>query len=335
MKKRLVVLLTVILFLGLTPKPVSGMDFIEWEEVIVENGRPFIWVIKVDPIDNSIIYVGTESGLYKSIDAGLTWTLLINRGTKVLAIDPFDNQTMYLGDFYGHLYKTTDGGENYLKLPFINDQVSDLVVDPSNPMNVFVTTTFDGLFKTTDAGETWDCVWNQIGIYFLLPHPTQEDIFFAGTSLGLFKTDDSGKTWRQVVLPVNNDMVLGLTINPNNPDIMFAATYSVGVVKSVDGGESFFWNGSQLLNKPALAVSFDPSTCKVYVVVRHQGVYVSTDYGKNWQKCDKGLPSYEISIILPNPSRRGSMFAAIYRGALYTSVLPEMDFELNYSLIIK
>lgn len=125
---------------------------------------------------------------------------------------------------------------------------------------------------------------------FVRVHPTNQDIIFAGSPAGgLWKSDDAGLSWS-----TNTDQlaqVIGCTdlaIDPNNPDIMYLATgdgdagdtYTVGVLKTVDGGLtwnttglSFFTANYRQMSK----ILINPSNTSSILVATSGGVYLSTD----------------------------------------------------------
>src|SRR6056297_2448220 len=150
--------------------------------------------VTVAPSDNNIIYVGTGEGpvrgvktshgdgVYKSTDAGETWThigLAATRHISRVYIHPKDPDVVYVaaqGNPWGPneergIYLTKDGGENWEKILYVNEDsgIADLSVDPSNP-DIMMATSWDfnrkpwyvqsggpgsKVWKTTDAGKTW------------------------------------------------------------------------------------------------------------------------------------------------------------------------------------
>jgi photosystem II stability/assembly factor-like uncharacterized protein/surface antigen len=116
---------------------------------------------------NTTLYAGTTSGdIYKSTDAGQTWSLVETGitdavGTAVtvqtIAIDPAAPATIYAGTFGAGVFRSTDGGQTWLTtnggLP--NLRVLRVVVDPSNSSTIYAATFGAGVFKTVDGGQTW------------------------------------------------------------------------------------------------------------------------------------------------------------------------------------
>ncbi|MEZ4423495.1 MAG: glycosyl hydrolase [Gemmatimonadota bacterium] len=199
--------------------------------------------ITVAPSDPNVIYVGTgESpvrgvktshgdGVYKSTDAGETWTHLGLEATRHISdiyVHPEDPDIVYLGaqgNPWGPneergLYKSIDGGRTWEKILYVNEDsgIVDLSVDASNPRFMMAT--------------SWD--------FRRQPWVVKS----GGPGSRVYKTTDGGETWRQITrgLP---DLVgkMGVAISPANPDVVYLAIEALpgegGVYRSDDGGESF------------------------------------------------------------------------------------------------
>ena len=132
-----------------------------WTPIFDAQPTQSIGAIAVAPSDPNIIYVGSGEGLarpdvalgdgiYKSTDAGKTWTHLGLRNTQgipALAIDPRNPNRVFaaaLGHPYGAndergIFLSTDGGQNWQKVLYVNENVggSDVEIDPSNPDAVY------------------------------------------------------------------------------------------------------------------------------------------------------------------------------------------------------
>lgn len=178
--------------------------------------------VEIDPFDSNVIYVGTQgptelhspsgpgAGIFKSIDAGETWTQ-INNGLNPLevswiAINPADSQIVYAGTDTDGMYKSTNGGEawkeinNGLMKPI---GIGQIVIDVDNP-NIIYATSVDserlrrergmiqeqGIFVSYDAGESWE-QFNEklenLGVYSLA---MDNDVLYAGAKGG-------GVHWRE------------------------------------------------------------------------------------------------------------------------------------------
>ncbi len=237
-----------------------------WKPIFEHVGPMSIGAIAVSQSSPSIVWIGTGeannrqssssgAGVYKSTDAGASWTLMglpNSRHIGRILIDPRDPHIVYvaaLGDLFGPsdergLYKTTDGGTTWSRVLFINNDtgVVDVKQDLTNPDTLYASAYerrrtafgFNGggpssaLYKSTDAGATWKKLVNglpytdggdtgRIGIAVYRRDPRIVYAEIQHAKGGLFRSDDAGETWRKMsdVNP-NAPYFSNFYIDPNN-----------------------------------------------------------------------------------------------------------------------
>ncbi|GAB5409190.1 MAG: hypothetical protein BalsKO_15550 [Balneolaceae bacterium] len=169
-----------------------------------------LWVGTGENNSSRSTYAGT--GVYKSTDAGETWSFSGLRGTQHIGrivSHPTDENTVWvasLGALYSTnsdrgVYKTTDGGETWSKTLFVNDStgVVDLVIHPTNP---------DILWAT--SWEKGRKAWN---------------FKESGAGTAIYKSMDGGETWVKLTngLPDGKHVGrIGIDVSQSNPDIIYA-----------------------------------------------------------------------------------------------------------------
>ena len=218
----------------------------------IETGS--IGAIAVSESHPDIVWVGTGSaairsnviigrGVYKSVDAGRTWSLVgLRDGGQIgaVAIHPSNPDIVWVavgGSPFGPtemrgIYKTTDGGKTWTRTLFVNRETGARVVaiNPSNPDEVYAAmyrgfrkgwdiisggpASEGGIYKSTDGGVTWAKLsaglpQRLIGKIDLDVARSKPSIVYAmveapGPEGGLYRSDDSGATWTLV----NNSMRL-------------------------------------------------------------------------------------------------------------------------------
>lgn len=222
-----------------------------WSPIFDDHSYLAIGAIQVDPANSDQIWVGTGDrnfggtsqigfGVYTSSDAGQTWQ---NKGLQQVGIvteiqiDPSNSNRIFastLGNPYTKtndrgVYRTLNGGDTWQNILFVSDSsgACDLVMHPENP---------DILYA---------CFFNRIN------QPFQARA--AGPDASIYKTTDGGNNWVQLTngLPLGENSRVGITIDQNNPDILFAMyvspTYNpVDAYKSIDGGTS--WTALNIYN---------------------------------------------------------------------------------------
>jgi photosystem II stability/assembly factor-like uncharacterized protein len=215
-----------------------------WTPIFDHESSQSIGAIAVAPSNPNIVYVASGEGLhrpdlsvgngiYKSTDAGKTWTHLgLRDGLQIpaLAIDPRDPNRVFaavLGHPYGPneergLFRSTDGGQTWQKAIYKDENTgaSDVEIDPSNPDVIYasmwearegpwednneVNGTGGGLFKSTDGGNTWHPLTNGLPkdlaqIYVAIapsdPHRIYATVAVASGPLAFYRSDDAGENW--------------------------------------------------------------------------------------------------------------------------------------------
>ena len=205
-----------------------------------------IGALAVAPSNPRVIYAGTGEadirsdfdtgdGVYKTVDAGRTWTYAGLRDTRMiakLAIDPRDPNVVYAASM-GHvfkpnaargIFKTTDGGATWRKVLFVDDKTGgvDLAMDPSNPRIVYAAMwqaqrfpwkLEDGgpgsaLYKTTDGGAHWEKIsthpgfaggtLGKVGVAVAASNPRIVYSIVQAKQGGVFRSEDAGATWHRV-----------------------------------------------------------------------------------------------------------------------------------------
>jgi photosystem II stability/assembly factor-like uncharacterized protein len=265
------------------------------------------WTIAFDPVDPNIQYIGAgEEGLYKSTDAGETWSriagvLLISK----IAFDPVDHNVLYAGTHRYGLWKSIDGGENWIgeNSGFHSEyRVTDVEVDPLDPNTVYLGT-IDGLYKSLDGGEHWD----------------------------LANDGAEGSVVALEVDYINSSTVYSVVAESIYSDYVF---YNSKVYKSVDGGEHWSLMNSGLPVDPRFtSLVMDPVDPKVlYAGSNYAGVYKTTDGGENWFAINTGLDEYfDVHDLAIGPGPNPTLYIGTnYRGAYSIQSLP-IDLSLNHS----
>jgi photosystem II stability/assembly factor-like uncharacterized protein len=219
-----------------------------------------------------------------------------------LVIDPTNPQVVYAGTMENGVYKSTDGGINWVLaskgIPD-NNTVNTLVIDPTNPQVVYAGTMENGVYKSTDGGINWVLASKGLPartqILTLSMDSTNSNVIYTGTDSGILKTIDNGKNWTSISTAV--PYVSALVIDPKNPQAIYAGTWYNGLLKSTDGGRNWISVLTEIPCIPALAI--DPIDSQViYAGTMENSVYRSTDGGINWVLASAGLPDNSTVHVL-------------------------------------
>ncbi len=189
-----------------------------------------------------------------------------------------------------------------------------IVVHPSDQDIWWVGAVGGGIWKTEDAGGTWRSVTEDMPVLSVCTIDickSAANVLYAGTGEGfynsdaiigdgLFKSTDYGESWQQLSSTTSNSnfrYVNRIIVDPNNPDILLAAT-NTGLYRSTDGGASWsevFNDGNRVQQIIANPDNFNNQ----FITVNSSGIYRSTDGGLNWSYVSEEISDHnriEIAI---------------------------------------
>lgn len=246
------------------------------------------------------------------------WTNIGPQGGLVtaFAMDPLHSGTLYaaMNSYSGErIYKSVNAGKSWTGtssgLP--HSEVLCLVINPSNPLLIYAGT-HNGAYMSSNGGKSWRRVSSGLPdkngsnrvVYSLAIDPNNPKILYAGTWYSVYKTVNGAKSWNPANsgLPKNSDGSANttfLTIDPSNPKTLYASApsaygslYNESVYKTVNGGKSWQQTRSGLPNsEDTFSIAVDPKNSKLVYAIKHNsnGVYASTNSGKNWKLVNKSL----------------------------------------------
>lgn len=245
---------------------------------------------------------------------------------SAIAINPSNANIMYAGATSGGVWKSTNAGSTWTPLTdnvIPNLTVSSIAIDPSDPNTLYVGTgngyasidelTGTGLWKSTNAGATWARVGTTTftgTVVKVLVHPTNSNIVFAslysGGTRGVYRSTDAGSSWTRVFPATGSaaaviwDIAVGATFGtPGTPLFYFvegnnvgASSTEAGIYKSINEGATWSKVSSSTLpvgsriGRAGLAVSLNHPE-RVFCLMSNTGgdtlgFYRSTDNGGSW-----------------------------------------------------
>ena len=241
--------------------------------------------------------------------------------------------TYYFGATGGGVWKTTNAGVTWKNISdgYFGGSIGAVSVSKSDPNILYVGTGeqtvrgnvspgYGGFWKSLDAGETWKKMnlnIDQVQVGRIAIHPKNPDVvliavmgdlFKNSSDRGLYKTTDGGDTWSKVLYTNNRAGAVDVSIDKNNPRIVYASTWNIrrtpyslesggegsGLWKSTDGGDT--WeniSGNEGLPGGTWGISgvaISPvNSKKIFALIENQdgGLYRSDDGGNSWKKVNE------------------------------------------------
>lgn len=296
-----------------------------WKPIFDSEHVASIGALAIAPSDSKIIYVGTGEqteghGVYKSIDAGATWTnvgLAETHYINSVLVDPRNPNIVLVGAMGDSMpsdnrgvYKTTDGGKTWKKTLLQDNEtgIADMVMDPNNPRILYaalwhpVNRLFfqssgkppEGpdawIYKSTDEGSTWKKLdadgmpsekWERTGLAVAPGNHGRR--LFAIVEQGLYRSDDAGANWRQITKDprvVGNGYFSRVFVDPKNADVVYVM--QTCTYRSTDGGVNFEAFKGAPDGDDYHVLWIDPTNSDRMLLGVDQGAIISLDGGKSW-----------------------------------------------------
>ena len=275
----------------------------------------------VDPVDPLTVYAGGQSGIYKSLDGGTTWTKKAPGLGVIKLVNPVRN-AVYVVSANG-LYKSTNGGGAWklltrgLPSPY---RATQLVADPADPNRLYaavvdIDTHVSRLFKSVDGGSSWKHADQGLPadqeITALAIDPRSPKTLYAGTPDDrVYKSRDAGELWRSTGAPLPEPIAY-LTVDPGRANVVFAATLS-RLFRSESGGGNWTDVSAGLPEAGSVRVLVfppgNPRTLYAAVItfggVGRGGVFASLNGGSSWTLRSKGISALSVTSVSAAPQDR-------------------------------
>ena len=308
--------------------------------------------IEVSLSNPNVVYAGTGSskirsnvsigrGIYKSIDAGKTWTFLGLRDVGQIAtvrVHPSNPDIVYVAasgnPFVPNkergVYRSTDGGKTWKQVFFLSDSAgaADLELQPGNPNVIFACMWHGqrkpwtivsgaregGIYKSTNGGDTWtklagglpNDLFGRSNVAISAASPNRVyALIEAKPGSGLYRSEDAGATWSLVNGSANiitrPFYYTTLGVDPNHPDVVWVG--DEGWFKSTDGGKTF--RTSPIPHGDNHDVWINPRNSDYMIQGNDGGANVSLDGGRTWstQSNQPTAEIYQVAVDNQYPYR--------------------------------
>ncbi len=305
-----------------------------------------VGAISVSESDPNVIYAGmgehairgvmtsAGDGVYKSTDAGKTWThvgLVNTRHISRIRIHPKNPDVVFVaaqGAAHGEsedrgIYKSTDGGKSWDKVLYINSLTgaSDLSMDMTNPRILYAATwehirypwqvksggEGSGIYKSTDEGLSWKKLkeglpaeMGKVGVSVSRANPNRVFAIIEAKKGGVYRSDDAGKKWKQVnsnrVTQARSWYYMEVFADPQDPETVYVL--NAPALRSTDGGASFKVMPTPHGDNHDLWIN--PTNNLWMINANDGGGNISLNGGKTWSAQDKQPTSQFYRVITDN-----------------------------------
>ena len=297
-----------------------------WSEI--SQIDDYIPSLAVDPRSPSVLYAGSDHGVYKSTDGGRTWqrhSLSRISAINDICVDPNNSDIIHActlsNDSYLTYCKSVDGGLTWSQLHITTPGFGySVAVDPSNSNTVYVGGLSFGespsrLFKSTDGGSSFTDITQIImgDINDIVIDPSSPNHVYVATECGIYRSSDYGLSWSK-----NNGIAYGykLALHPQQPNRLYAG-WDNQTYFSSDGG--VHWNSfsNGLCGGRCYGICVDSDSQNIVYFASTGGFFKSVSSGTDWAASNTGMLTADITALKLAPSSPTTLYIAYQFNALY------------------
>lgn len=289
--------------------------------------------ITMDQRNPRIIYIGTDGGIYRSLNAGASWTYRDNGYHTMrfyrIGLDKNDNKRTLGGSQDQGVWQTVSGQSSNAK--FGGDGFQP-IIDPSNANTFYVEGPYGELYKTTNNGGNFapingsafeeESAWSTP---FIMA-PKNNQVLYTGRTK-VWKTTNAGTSWSAISPAIGTPYILCLAVSPANPNIIYAGLGSGQIKKTTNGGTNWIdvdANASSNLTSivchptnPNFAIaSFASTGTSIRAMKTTNGGDTWTNISGTGTTALPGAPVNQLAIDSLSPA--STFYAATDNGIYYT-----------------
>jgi photosystem II stability/assembly factor-like uncharacterized protein len=253
----------------------------------------------------------------ESYSATTGWNPGVGRITAFY-VNPQDNDFVLIGAESGGIWKTENGGANWISLTdnFSNLAVESIAVHPNQENTYFFGSTSGRIYKSTDGGNSWSLLGTagNSRIRRILINPENPQIMFAcSQNAGFYRSEDEGKFWTK---KGSDNYAYDILFKPGDYNTVYASGY--GFHKSTDGGQTF--------------AKYESNNTKYYLL----NVISPQHLIKAYDAVDNGFTSGHVDIPLSPDSIAGKLvlYSDTISGQSFACTIPGNTTELKGNIAL-
>ena len=263
-----------------------------------------------------------------SEDKGKSWVRrdagLEDFSVRAIAIDPNDPNFVIVGGLTG-VYKSTDSGKSWKRFSeHVN--VESLAIDPRTRARIYVGTWRQG-WRTDDGGKEWTHISNGMvldtDMFSITINPSNPDNVWVSTCGWVYGTENRGDKWTRYRAGFTNRRIHEIELDPCDPGTVYAGSVA-GLYRSDDNGASWYTvSDEEMVINSVVLHPQRPN--RIILGIEGDGVYVSNDRAKSFQRMSEGLHNLRITAVVADPRKKDRVYAAVGNGGAASGVYQSDD----------
>lgn len=275
-----------------------------------------------DRANPNTIYLGTNVGLFRSLDRGLSWT-------QILPPKSSKRKTSTRRSSKSKTAVKTTGPE---LIPALGEKIK-VLTRTEDGKNGMLAGTDKGIYRTYDLSKGWEKMSFGEGInddvFAITTTSLQPETIWAGTATaGVLVSRDNGKTWQKAYNDKSSSVpenvpISSIAVDPADADRIYVGT-SQTFYLSRDGGKKWQRRGGNLPLGNFTSILINPNNSKEIFVSSSLetdgGIYFSDNAGNTWKRLDSkemNLPSRRVWGLAFDPNDANRIFAGTHSSGVY------------------
>lgn len=301
-----------------SPRYVPFPNYVVDNLLIDKEGR--LWAACWGLWGGGVIAVSPDGGAtWERRDAGLE-----DFSVRAIAVDQTDPKFVVVGGLTG-VYRSIDAGRTWEK---ISDQINveSLAIDPRNRERIYVGTWRQG-WRTDDGGKNWTHIAAGMvldtDMFSITIDPANPDNIWVATCGWVYNSINGGDNWTRYKDGFDNRRIHDVEIDPTDPNVIYAGSVA-GLYRSDNKGKLFgvVSDAGLVIN----SIVLHPDRPKRIVLgIEGDGVYVSRDRGKTFERSSTGLQNLRITTVVPDPFEKDRVYAAVVFGGAASGIYRSDD----------
>ncbi len=284
----------------------------------LDVARIRVFVVRQDPANPNKMFLGTNVGVFSSIDRGNSWTQLVAAKKPPVKKSPVKK---------GKGTATTKAAPSAVtgSIPAITSKVQVIELLPNGGL---LAGTDKGVYRTLDPAKGWEKLYFGAGlsenIFAIHVAPQRLETIWAGTATsGVLVSRDNGKTWERTNGAVDNIPISSIVSDPKRPDNIYVGTVQTFYL-SRDNGRTWSRRGGNLPLGNFTSILINPNNTDEIMLSSaldtDGGIFISTDAGNKWKRIDNKdmkLASRRFWSMAFDPQDPNRIYASTHSSGVY------------------